>query len=333
MIAQQVIESSQVSAARRFGVQEAQRLGFDETDAGRVALVVTELANNVVRHGSGGEMLIGPFANDGATGVGLIALDRGKGMVDLDACLRDGYSTGGTPGTGLGSVVRQSDLFDVYTQVGGGTAVFVALAARGAKLGLGQAPIDWGAVAIAKPGETVCGDAWSVVFGADWSSLLVTDGLGHGQDAAKASAAILAAFEAARDLKPAPLIKRLHQAAAPTRGAAAAVARLEFDAGCVRYAGVGNITGTIVTGGATRKAVSHNGILGHAMRRVQEFAYPFAGDLTVVLHSDGIQTSWSLDKYPGLVARHPALIAAILYRDFNRGRDDATVLVARWRRP
>ncbi len=51
--------------------------------------------------------------------------------------------------------------------------------------------------------------------------------------------------------------------------------------------------------------------------------------LVVILHSDGIGTSWSLDRYPGLAARHPALIAAILYRDGTRGRDDATVLVLR----
>ena len=47
------------------------------------------------------------------------------------------------------------------------------------------------------------------------------------------------------------------------------------------------------------------------------------------MHSDGLTTHWRLDPYPGLATRHPAVIAAVLYRDFNRGHDDVTVLVAR----
>jgi len=49
----------------------------------------------------------------------------------------------------------------------------------------------------------------------------------------------------------------------------------------------------------------------------------------LVLHSDGLVSHWSLDAYPGLAARDPSLIAGILYRDFTRGRDDVTVVVAK----
>jgi hypothetical protein len=48
------------------------------------------------------------------------------------------------------------------------------------------------------------------------------------------------------------------------------------------------------------------------------------------MHSDGLSSSWTLDKYPGLATFHPALIAAILYRDLSRHRDDSTVLVGKW---
>jgi hypothetical protein len=48
-----------------------------------------------------------------------------------------------------------------------------------------------------------------------------------------------------------------------------------------------------------------------------------------VLHSDGIQPRCTLDAYPGLARRDPALVAAVLARDFTRGNDDVTVLVAR----
>ncbi len=64
-------------------------------------------------------------------------------------------------------------------------------------------------------------------------------------------------------------------------------------------------------------------------RKFQEFAYPFPKGATLVMHSDGLISRWTLDAYPGLAAHDPALVAGVLYRDFQRGRDDVTVLVAR----
>jgi hypothetical protein len=97
----------------------------------------------------------------------------------------------------------------------------------------------------------------------------------------------------------------------------------------VRYAGVGNIATTLWAPGETRSLVSHNGIVGHEMRKVQVFEYPLPPQGMLVMHSDGVSTRWQLEKYPGLALRDPAVVAAVLYRDFCRGRDDATVVVAR----
>jgi len=47
----------------------------------------------------------------------------------------------------------------------------------------------------------------------------------------------------------------------------------------------------------------------------------------LIMYSDGLQSRWNLQDYPGLVHRHPAVIASVLHRDFCRGRDDVTVLV------
>ena len=46
------------------------------------------------------------------------------------------------------------------------------------------------------------------------------------------------------------------------------------------------------------------------------------------MHSDGLSTGTASTRYPGLAVRDPALIAGVLYRDFTRGHDDATVVVA-----
>jgi hypothetical protein len=75
--------------------------------------------------------------------------------------------------------------------------------------------------------------------------------------------------------------------------------------------------------------VSYNGTVGHEVRKIQEFTYQWPQQGLLVMHSDGLKTQWRLDRYPGLMHKHPSLIAGVLYRDFNRGRDDVTVLVAR----
>jgi hypothetical protein len=99
----------------------------------------------------------------------------------------------------------------------------------------------------------------------------------------------------------------------------------------VRFAGLGNISARLVRDGGVRHLVSHNGTAGHAARRIDEFTYPWTPDDRLVMHSDGLATQRDLDAYPGLMERHPSLVAAVLYRDFTRGRDDATVVVARER--
>jgi len=63
------------------------------------------------------------------------------------------------------------------------------------------------------------------------------------------------------------------------------------------------------------------------MRRVQEFEFDFPAGALLILHSDGLTTRWTNADYPGLMARHAGLIAGVLYRDHNRGRDDVTVVV------
>ena len=109
----------------------------------------------------------------------------------------------------------------------------------------------------------------------------------------------------------------------------AGVAEIDLVQNCVRYAGVGNISGVIVSNGSSRHLVSTNGTVGHDVRKVQEFSYPFPDNALLVLHSDGLTSHWNMDAYPGLIVKPPSLIAGVLYRDFQRGNDDVTVVAAR----
>lgn len=326
-----VADLSQVGEARRSVATLTAQLGLDETEAGRAALVATELATNLARHGRGGRLLVRAVRDH--TGVEIVAIDKGPGMADLSRALRDGFSTGGTPGKGLGAVQRMSDVFDVYTQPGRGTAVLSRLYRPRGALPSAAPSLELGIMNVPAPGERVCGDGYARLRGVCGPALLVVDGLGHGASAHRAA---VAAVEEARRRQPLPateLLPAIHRALHNTRGAAVAVAEVDETAGTLTFAGIGNISCTITDGSGSRSLASMNGTVGGEMGRVHEFAAPFPAGATLALFSDGLQSRWRIDDYPGLRPHHPALVAAVILRDHLRGRDDATIVVARRRRP
>ena len=318
-----IAEQSQVGEARRLAQVLARGHGFDEGDAGRVGIAVTEAGTNMVKHGGGGQMLL----RAGAAGVGLIALDKGPGMANVTHAMRDGYSTAGTPGTGLGAIARQASAFDIYSAPGLGTAVVAVFRARGGRDD--ENGLRVGGVAVPMRGEEECGDGWAFVRQNSRALLLVADGLGHGPLAAAASQK---AVETLRNRAGEPIsaiLARMHEALRPTRGAAVGLAEIDRGGGRLTFAGVGNIAASIVADGRFRSVVSHHGTVGHDVRKIQEFAYPWPAGAALVMHSDGLTSKWGFEGYPGLLQRDPALVAAVLYRDFQRGNDDTTVVVVR----
>jgi anti-sigma regulatory factor (Ser/Thr protein kinase) len=324
----QIREKSAVAEARREVTGLARTVGFSENDVGRVAIVVTEATSNLVKHTPQGQLLARAFDRGGVAVIEVLALDQGSGIANVGESLRDGFSTAGSPGTGLGAIKRLSDMFDIYSAPGKGAALVAQLWSRKPAGGSHPAPLEIGAVCLPKPGEVARGDAWAVEWRGGHCVILVVDGLGHGPDAAAAAMAAVNALRTHPQLSPAALIEFAHGALRSTRGAAMAVADLDL-AGEVRYAGIGNIAGVVREPNGARHMVSHAGIVGHEVRKIQEFVYPWSQDSLLVMHSDGLATQWNLDQYPGLVGRHPTLIAGVLYRDFARGRDDVTVVVAK----
>jgi anti-sigma regulatory factor (Ser/Thr protein kinase) len=318
-----VSDESQVGEARRAMAALTTRLGLDPEDSGAASLVTTEAATNLVKHGGGGEILLRGIEG----GVEVLALDRGPGMADVAASLRDGYSTRGTPGNGLGAIRRMATEFDIYSAPGRGTAVLARI--RSGPASPERVRLEMGAISLPKSGETVNGDGWLVLPTARGARILVVDGLGHGPIAGDAAQAAIEAFRGAPGETVEAAVETCHLALRSTRGAALAVTEVDVETAVVRFAGVGNIAGSIWNGTTSRHTVSHNGTAGHGMVRIREFSYPWPKGALLVLASDGLATRWTLDPYPGLSARHPSLVAAVLYRDHSRRRDDVTVVVAR----
>ena len=318
----EVTDSTAAGEVRREVTSLAERLGLDEDAIARLSIVATELATNLVKHASGGIVLLGR-ENGTPPVVEVLALDAGPGIADIAQALRDGHSTTATTGTGLGAISRMANVFDLYSARGKGTAV---LARVGTQRAGTAAHVS--AISVAVRGEMVNGDGWEHIEKDGIVTILVTDGLGHGSLAHEAASAASDAFRTAKG-PPAEKLQMIHDALRHTRGAAAAIAELDSANAKMRFAGVGNISATMIDASARRSAVSVYGIIGHDVRAFREFSYPWSRQSCLIMHSDGITTRWDLDRYPGLLTHDCALIAGVLWKDHRRHNDDSTILVAR----
>ena len=328
-------ETSQPAEARRLSQRLAREMGLDEVRAGAVAIVVTEAATNILKHARSGEILlqiVDHLNTSRAMNLEMLSLDKGPGMQSVERCMRDGFTTASSPGHGLGAIRRLCGDSDFYSVPGEGTAILARWpAADDGLVGGGQhGRLRIGAVNACKSSEEVCGDSWAVEQSGSVSTVLVADGLGHGFEASLASREAVRLLRNDPELAPAALLDLVHRALRSFRGAAVSIARIDTGAGKVAFSGLGNIAAAIYSGSRrSQHMVSINGTAGHSATRIREFEYEWPADGILLMHSDGLTTSAGMDGRAALALRDPSLIAGVLYRDFSRQNDDATVVVAK----
>ncbi|GAB2865385.1 SpoIIE family protein phosphatase [Streptomyces deserti] len=317
--------------------------GLDPDRTAIAALVATELATNLLKHAGGGRIVINLVERTHAasvtrrSSVQLLSLDHGPGITDVASALRDGCSTAASSlGAGLGTCLRISNDFDLHSAPGRGT---VAIARINHEPASRQAPPDQfpsrprtGGINVPLFGANDSGDAWSRVRSGTRLTLMLADGLGHGAKAAHASTAAVEELRRAAHLPPAEILRRLHTALRPTRGAAVAVAQLDSDTEHLCFAGVGNVGARLHTAGTWKPLVSHPGIVGAAFpATVPVQSAPWRRDSVLVLHSDGLPSRWTPPHDALLLAHDPAVVAAAILRDAGSDarpvRDDTSVAV------
>jgi anti-sigma regulatory factor (Ser/Thr protein kinase) len=316
-------DQSHIGEVRRFSAGISTQLNFSDVRHGRVAIIVTELCTNLLKYSPGGQIFVRTFDQLGNRGIEFLSVDSGLGIQNLDLAMTDGFSTGSSPGNGLGAIKRQSDEFDIYSQYGLGTIILSAIYDSD---NFEKKEIDIGAINFPVKGEQICGDAWSVSLNGNDLNIIVTDGLGHGPAAHKASEEALQEFKNFNNLPVEAGLNNIHGRLRGTRGAAVAVSRWREQKN-IEYVAVGNITGVILTKESKKTLMTQNGTAGLRIPRLRTYEQSWGGDGVLIFHSDGIKTQWNLDRYPDILKRHPAIIAAVIFKDFRRHNDDATILV------
>ena len=155
-------DRSYLSLVKRDITKLAETYGFSETELGKINIVVSEMATNLVRHTTGGgEILVKPTDPD-LKGIEIICLDHGPGMANPERMMEDGISTFGGSGEGLGAIKRQSSFFDYYSRPETGTILLSRIFKNVAsETQIPKPPkLEIGSVMVAKNGETICGDGW-----------------------------------------------------------------------------------------------------------------------------------------------------------------------------
>jgi anti-sigma regulatory factor (Ser/Thr protein kinase) len=322
----------QVSTIRLEAMSLGRTHGLDADAVERLGIVATEMAANIVRHAGSGQIILRAVGEHTTGCIEILALDKGPGIADKTRAMRDGLTPpGGVPrDAGIAGIRRLANLFDLYSHTGAGTAVVAHVGANAAmecSTAIEHGSI--GAVCVPLHGEEECGDAWMVDVAPERVTLLLVDGLGHGPEAAVAARAATAIFHESARTTPVIMLGAMHATLRSTRGAALSMATVDMTRRTVCFGGVGNVDGRVLAAEANRHLIPQNGIVGHTMPQPHFDETPWPAGGRLLLHSDGISSRWRPDAYPGLLARHPALLAGVLFRDFARARDDATVLVIR----
>lgn len=193
--------------------------------------------------------------------------------------------------------------------------------------------VEWGVAQITIEGETVCGDRHLVTRRSDGLLIAVIDGLGHGKEAAAAAQTAVNILEDHADEPVISLVKRSHEALRYSRGVAMSLASLNSLYGSITWFGVGNVEAVVLRADKETVPAQENimlfpGVAGHQLPLLRAIVTPLgAGDL-LIFYTDGIRRDFLLE--PPIPGHSTQRIADRICAKYNKGTDDALVLVARY---
>jgi anti-sigma regulatory factor (Ser/Thr protein kinase) len=325
----EILHPSNVSAARMGAQALAERIGFDPVACEEIALAMTELATNLIKHAQGGTLTLTPLADDGRIGLEIESRDSGPGIADVERALADRFSTAGTRGTGLGAVNRLMDELDIASEDGRGTRIACRKWVRQPRSSRRPCPLAFGVATRPRQPGTDNGDAFVVKQWAESALVGVIDGLGHGPFAHLAAQAARQYVESHFDLPLDQIFRGTARACRATRGVVMALARFDWGRDRLTYASVGNIEVRVFPSSTPFPFSIRRGVIGLNAPNALVTEHRWPPDHVLVLHSDGLRTHWGWKDFPGLADQPAPALAQELLRLLAKEEDDATVMVVR----
>ena len=354
---QMVSHSSDASAARRAAKQVAQAIGFGDRESDEIALVVSELASNLVKHAGGGMLTLTPITDALRVGLQIESVDSGPGIPDVEQAITDGFSTADSLGYGLGTVNRLMDEFDISSEGGPEHSTrivctrWLCLKARSIE----SCPLDLGAATRGHPGMTLNGDAFVTKKRGESALVAVIDGLGHGQYAHRAAQKAREYVERHFDQPLISIFRGTGRACLATRGVVMALARFaigdqnaEFGTHAtdrktqanpavrnqqaalhVTFATIGNIEARVFGGPEPVGFRICRGIIGANAPNPAITEHRWDPSNVMVLHTDGLTTRWRWEDFAHLASQSATEMAQGLLCALAKDNDDATVVVVK----
>ena len=319
-----------VILARGKAEKVASGIGLDKTAVAEVAIAVTELATNLIKHRAvDGELIVRRVSMEQQQGIELMSSDTGPGIADIDQALMDGYSTRGSLGGGLPAINRLMDEFEIRSNKGEGTCV---TARKWVQEKSPQSPFPRFRLSVLSrpfPGLKHNGDAYFVKRYDSTVIFSAIDGLEHGPEAQEAS---LLAVECLQNFYRRPfeeIFRLCHKRLKGSRGAAMALCRINFRNMTMTHAGVGNVTTRIYAREPTPNPFFVNGTVGVTIPDIRVEEYPFDEGSTLVMFTDGISGRFTPTEFPDFFTLSPQVLARALLDKLGRANDDATIIVGR----
>ncbi len=322
--------AADIILARTKGERLARSLGMEKAQVADVAIAISELASNLVKHRvAEGKIIIREIRAEGKKGIEVISSDLGPGIDDIDQAMSDGYSTAGSLGIGLPAVNRLMDEFQIRSNIGEGTLVTTRKWIKPEMPYITVPELELSVFSRPVPGERYNGDAYFIKRYEDKIVFAVIDGLGHGQGAQEAAQVAVDCLANFYRRPFAEILQLCHQRLKKTRGAAMSLCRINLKDRVMTHAGIGNVNTRVYSSGKTPAPFSINGTLGVAMRTIKVDDYPLPENSTIIMFSDGISGRFSPDDLPGFLSLKPQRLAKRIMDNHARDNDDATIIVGR----
>jgi anti-sigma regulatory factor (Ser/Thr protein kinase) len=326
-----IADRSYISFVKRTIHQQVMMRKFSSQQKGEIDIIVAEITSNLVKHAGGGELLCRAFDDGDDAVFEVLGLDRGPGIADVARMMKDGVSTKDTLGQGLGAIQRLSDASHVYSLPGWGTIVYARVQTKKEIVERKkELDLEVKSLCIPKLRELVCGDGYRVKRSASGFVVFFGDGLGHGEHAKAAVDTAGEYFMTCESEDPTEILRGMHERIRKTRGLVGMIAQVDIKNKRWSICGIGNILGRLYQGIAYKNYMSYNGTVGlNIPTTIKASEYALEKNQYLIMCSDGIRTRWDLNKYASVQRLDPFVLAASIYKDHNRGNDDASVLIAK----